>query len=86
MCVCTGGERERAAKNKMYIQNRESGWGAAQSVKRWSSIEGDPQVKGSAPVWVTETEVMRGTTLATERERQSQVKLGKRDKTEEYSL
>lgn len=45
-CVRAQWESEGAAKNKMYIQSRESVWGAAQSVKEQSSIQGEPQVRG----------------------------------------
>ena len=64
--MCTAGECEGAAENKMHIQSRETGWGATQSVEEQTSIQSTPRVKRSAPGWDTWVEVIRGTKLATE--------------------
>ena len=69
MCVHSG-ECEGAAKNKMYVQSRETGWGAAQKVQEQTSIRGAPWIKRLAPSWDTRMEVVRGKKLAAESQSQ----------------
>lgn len=68
-CVCAVGEGKGSAKNKIYTERREIGWGAAQNVEEQANLQGGPPVKGSALGRVTWTEVMRRTMLAAERDR-----------------